>query len=453
MALDLRLSLTPAQAAIHNSPARFKVVAAGRRFGKSYYAACALAIEALKDVNDRGYKLTAEYSCYYVAPTMEQAKRLIWPKLREILGYEKTGGFIANENTNDGWIELINGHRIYIRGADNPESLRGISPAFIVMDEYADMKPELWESIIELSLMDVEAGALFIGTPKGKNHFYKLFMGALEKPNDSWDDWEAFHFSSTDNPFLKEKELKRMRNNENKPLEVIKQEMDASFISGGSRVLKASNFPIIKRQSSAANSPEIDTQAFASKLGGNLFITVDLAGFAVQTGKKALKSDETVICTTMVCEDVWYVLDMQHGHWDVRETSARIVLEARKHSGCRLGIEAGALARACGPYLEEYMRTYSRYITPEGLQHGNTNKVDRIVWALQGRSERGRIQLLEGDWNPWFLDQASDFPDYLSHDDGLDALAYVDQMSVAVFDQNTSIDYGFDVNLETDSTH
>lgn len=449
---ELAIALHPGQAAIWNSKARFKVVAAGRRFGKSHLAAAALAVAAFEEINSRGYKITQEHPVYYIAPTFEQAKRVIWPKLREMLGYVATGGYISGENTNDGWLELVNGHRIYIRGTDNPDSLRGISPAFIVMDEYADMKPSVWHEIIEPALMDVEAGALFIGTPKGKNHFYKMFKGALEHPldadgDDLWDDWEAFHFASTDNPFLKEKELKRMMKGGNRPLDVIKQELNASFISGGSKILKPEWFPII---------PRVDPGM------GSIFVTVDLAGFKKQeAGRKILRTDESVICVTLVQEDYWTVLKILHGHWDVRQTCLNIILQARKYSGCRLGIEAGALLNACGDYLDEYMRTYSRYITPEPLSHGSTRKIDRIQWALQGRGERGRLALVtdkhepaDEKWNDWFLDQVCDFPDPLSHDDGIDALAYVDQMATANFvDPDLDTYDSGQSYLEYDSAH
>lgn len=427
----LTIPLHAGQQAIYNSTARFKVVAAGRRFGKSHLAAAVLSIAAFEEVNYRGYKITQEHPVYYVAPTFEQARRIIWPKLRQMLGFAVSGGYIVNENTNDGWLELVNGHRIYIRGADNPDSLRGISPAFIVMDEYADMKSAVWYEIIEPALMDVEAQALFIGTPKGKNHFYKMFMGALQKPIDPisgvshWEDWEAFHFASADNPFLKAKELKRMMQAGNRPIEVIKQELSASFISGGGAVLRPHWFPVI---------PRIDPGA------GSIFITVDLAGFKKQEGYKTLRTDETVICVTLVHEDNWFVLKMLHGHWDVKDTCAQIVWEVRKHPGCRLGIESGALLNACGPYLEEYMRTYNRYVTPEPLAHGQQRKQDRIKWALQGRAERHKIRLITDEqldtdekWCDWFLQQVADFPDPLSHDDGIDALAYVDQMAMANF--------------------
>lgn len=422
-----RVSLHPGQAAVFNSPARFIVVAAGRRFGKSHLAAYLLGMHAMmteKTLSDgRVVRLTAEHGVYYVAPTQDQARRIMWPKLRELLGYAKTGGLITNENTNDGWIELRSGRRIYIKGADNPDTLRGIALSFVVLDEYADMKSFVWDEILDASLMDVEGKALFIGTPKGKNHFYRLFMGALEHPTvnsltgmpEDWGDWEAFHFKSTDNPFLSDAEKKRMRGG-NKSLDVIRQEIDADFLSGGGKVLKPAWFKVVDAP------PNRD---------GSTFITVDLAGFVKESSTKVVRSDESVVCVTKVVDDVWYVLEIRHGHWDVRRAALEILTALRKYAPNqpRLGIEQGMLNNAVRPYMEELMREFSRFRTPEELKHNNTKKQDRISWALQGRAERSRIFLVKGEWNDYFITQVADFPDPLAHDDAIDALSYVDQMS------------------------
>lgn len=420
-------ALHPAQTAIYNSTARFKVCAAGRRFGKSYLAAVLLGINALKSEH-RGYKLNAEHSVYYVAPTADQAKRIMWRRFRRLWQ-----DCITGENINDGFFQMVNGRRVYVRGAENDEALRGEGYQFLVLDEYADMDPVVWDDILDPALMDVEGDALFIGTPKGKNHFYKLFMGALEKPisnltgnNDHWALWEAFHFESTDNPFLKVSEINRLLNNPNKPRDVALREIKASFASRTAAVLKPNDLEIVE-------------ELPASSEHGNIYVCVDLAGFKKAEGGKVLRTDETAISVTLVHGERWTVLDIQHGHWDVRESALRIVTTIRDHPGCRLGIEEGALKQAVGPYLEEYMRSFQRYVSPEGLTHGGTKKTDRIVWALQGRMERKQIKLLRGGWNDWFLDQVGDFPDPLSHDDGLDALAYTDQMSTASFYKDSDI--------------
>jgi hypothetical protein len=439
---DFRVALHPGQAAIFNSPARFKICAAGRRFGKSHFAAYMLAIAALQETNYAGYKLSVENGVFYVAPTFDQAKRIMWPKMHALLGFEQKGGLIRNENVNDGWLELINGRRIYIRGADNPDSLRGAGYQYVVLDEYADMKANVWTEIIDPALADVEGEALFIGTPKGKNHFYRLFMNALTKPiskttgtDAAWKDWEAFHFKTGDNPFMNKKEIERLMNSDNRSLEIIKQEIEASFISGGGSVLKPEWFEIVDK------APPIGQ--------GSIYITVDLAGFVKQEGNKIMRSDETVVCETMLFDDTWYVLNMQHGHWDVRQAAQQIILAARRYPVAQLGIEAGALKNAVGPYLDEYMREYSRYMTPQPLLHGHQKKADRIAWALQGRGQRGLIKLVKGPWNDWLLDQMADFPSPLAHDDGIDALAYVDQLAKANYADFDDIEEWEAVDLDS----
>jgi hypothetical protein len=379
-----------------------------------------LGIEALKTENEYGYRLTQEHGVYYVAPTFDQAKRVMWPKLHELLGFSKHGGLIEKENVNDGWLQLISGRKIYIKGADNPDSLRGIGLSYLVLDEYADMKPDTWELILEPALMDVKGSALFIGTPKGKNHFYTIFMAAHEHPDgldgtpgeEIWGDWEAFHFKSMDNPFLDSKEI--LRQSANKSREAVKQELEASFVSGAGKFLKPEWFKVV---------PELP------HYNGNVVVTVDLAGYSKSDGKHKPRTDETVICTTWIGPEGWYVLDMEHGHWDVREVALRIMRSCSQNPGCTLGIEQGALNQAVLPYLEDEMRRLNRYITPHELKHGNTKKLDRIVWALQGRAQRGQIHLVKGPWVQWFLDQCADLGDPLSHDDGPDALAYADQLS------------------------
>lgn len=414
----LKVGLHPGQLAIWNSPARFKVAAAGRRFGKSYLAARMLAVAAMQPTNKYGYKLPTSAGFYYVAPTFDQAKRVMIPKLREFLGYKRNGGLIVGENLNDGFLELINGRRIYIKGADNPEPLRGEGYAHVVLDEYKDMKPYIWTEIIRPALMDYEGECLFIGTPKGKNHFYKLFTKAslydYETSNDPYPMYEAFSFKSVDNPTLSKNEIKNVIEGDHASREIILQELEASFISGGGSVLRPEWFDVVDKL------PDVE---------GSIVVTVDPSGFITARGTAPVRTDEAVICTTMITPEAWNVMDMQHGRWDVRETALRIMKAATKYPGTQLGIEKGALANAIEPYLNDYMREFNRYITPIPLTHNNTKKTDRIVWALQGRAQRGKIKLLKAEWNRWFLDQVADFPDRLAHDDGLDALAYADQLS------------------------
>jgi phage terminase large subunit-like protein len=109
-----------------------------------------------------------------------------------------------------------------------------------------------------------------------------------------------------------------------------------------------------------------------------------------------------------------------------------------------VGIEKGALKNAVLPYLSDIMKERNRYFRVEELTHGNQRKVDRIVWALQGRFEHGKIELNKGNWNTEFCDQLFQFPNPLVHDDLIDSLAYIDQLAKISY----YVDYEEDEDFE-----
>ena len=91
----------------------------------------------------------------------------------------------------DGVIRLPNHRKIYISGADNYDNLRGGKYSYVVLDEFAQMIPDIWEFVLRPALMDVKGGALFIGTPDGKNQFDELFLKAAKA-----EGWAAFSNNS-----------------------------------------------------------------------------------------------------------------------------------------------------------------------------------------------------------------------------------------------------------------
>src|SRR5574340_1776821 len=118
---ELKVQFHPAQLDVFKNPARFKVVVAGRRFGKSFLAAWLLLIEGLK---------SEQHDVYYVAPTFEQGKRILFRMIQNFGRNVITG---VHENT--AVITLTNGRRIFICGSDRPDTLRGVSMAYVVIDE------------------------------------------------------------------------------------------------------------------------------------------------------------------------------------------------------------------------------------------------------------------------------------------------------------------------------
>jgi Terminase large subunit, T4likevirus-type, N-terminal len=418
----MELNLHDAQLEIFQSPARFKVVAAGRRFGKSHLAAVELLIHALQDKNVQGYDVH-DKEVYYIAPTFEQGKKIMWPKLKDMAKYKKDGGIIEGTVENVATMTLVNGRRISIRGADRPDTLRGVGLSYVVLDEYAFMKSDVWSMIIRPALADVEGSALFIGTPDGKNHFYDLWNYA----NTGGPSWQAWQFESLKNPVLNPDEIHAAITSGNMSASAARQEFGASFNSGGGIILKEENWKF-------CDEPE----------DGEYYMAVDLAGFSSegQLKKGILKvRDEHAIAIVKAGTYGWWVKEIISGQWDTRETALRIIKAYSDTRPVKLGIEKGALRTAMTPYLEDEMRRFNRFfpvwdLVPGGKKSGS--KEDRIRWGLEGRLEKGRVFLnkkeyMDNLWQRKLIDQGNDFPSPLSHDDLLDALAYIDQLATTSY--------------------
>ena len=213
--LELNVELLDWQQLVYADASRFKVVAAGRRTGKSRLAAWMLIISALE--HEGG-------NVFYVAPTQGQARDILWNDLLE-LGH----GVISGSHINNLQIKLVNGSIISLKGADRPETMRGVKLRFLVMDEYADMKPEVWEQILRPALADHKGSAMFIGTPMGRNHFYELFKYAELGGDETYSAW---HFTSYDNPKIDPEEINAAKRGMSSY--AFRQEFMASFEAQGS---------------------------------------------------------------------------------------------------------------------------------------------------------------------------------------------------------------------------
>lgn len=400
----LQVKLHEKQLEVFNDTTRFKVVAAGRRFGKSRLAAWTLLIEALKSKTK---------DVFYIAPTYQQAKDIMWAMLKE-LGNEVI--IAAHENTSV--LTLRNGRKIYLKGADRPDTLRGVGLAFVVIDEYADIKPNVWEQIVRPALADVQGGALFIGTPKGRNHFYEMFKLGEAGKNP---EWTSFHFTSYDNPLIPASEIEAAK--ESMSSFAFRQEFMSSFEAASRDIFKPEWVKIDEEE------PK----------DGNYYIAVDLAGFInvdKESGNKNKKLDESAIAVVKAHEGGWWVADILHGRWDIKETVTQICNAVMKYQPSAVGIEKGSLKNAVLPYLSDAMRKNNIFFRIDDVTHGNQKKTERIVWALQGRFEHGKITLNYGSWNNEFVDQLTNFPNAQLHDDLVDALAYIDQVSVVTYFQD-----------------
>ncbi len=156
----------------HDRTQRWAIIVAHRRCGKTVACINDLIFRAISEGKEN-----AQYA--YLAPYYSQSKNIAWQYLQQ---YAEP--VLAKANQSELWVELINGARIKLYGADNPDTLRGLYLDGIVLDEYADMKPSVWGAVIRPLLSDRQGWATFIGTPKGHNSFYEIYQQA--EKHDSW---------------------------------------------------------------------------------------------------------------------------------------------------------------------------------------------------------------------------------------------------------------------------
>ena len=353
---------------------------------------------------------------FYVAPTQGQARDIMWQTLLE-LGHP----VITSSHINNLQIKLINGATISLKGSDRPETMRGVSLKFLVMDEYADMKPEVFEQILRPALADQKGTALFIGTPMGRNHFYELYKYAELDDDPTYKSW---HFTSYDNPLLDPEEIDVAKKSMSSY--AFRQEFMASFEARGSEMFK-------EEWVQFTESPE----------DGDYYVSIDLAGFEEVNKKKTKNSklDETAIAVVKVCQSgQWHVENIIHGRWELAETARKIFEVVRDYRPIATGIEKGIARQAVVSPLTDLMKRYGMFFRIDELTHGNKKKTDRVMWALQGRFENGFITLNKGNWNSRFLDQLFQFPDPLTHDDLVDALAYTDQLAKVAYSYDFEVD-------------
>lgn len=158
------------------------------------------------------------YRAAYIAPYLKQAKDVAWEYLKK---YSQPL-WAKPPNESELYVELLRGQRIKIYGADNPDALRGAYLDDATLDEYADMHPGIWGSVIRPMLADREGSATFIGTPKGRNAFYDLYQRAHEEP-----DWYPFFLPASKTGILPTRELEAAR--KDMTPEQYEQEFECSF--------------------------------------------------------------------------------------------------------------------------------------------------------------------------------------------------------------------------------
>lgn len=373
---------------------RFLVIMAGRRCGKTRFAVIRTLVEGMGCPHKDGIVI-------YVAPTQNMARVLAWDLLLD-LGRP----LIASSNATHAEILLTNGVKIYVRGADQPDNLRGLKLWFAVLDEYKDFKDDVWPLIIRPGLTDLKGGALFIGTPEpGDNQFNQIFDRA-EK--DDKGVWAARLLTTYDNELIDPEEIEEAKRTLSTAQ--FEQEYMANRFTTGANILKMEWF-----------------QHAPAPAYGDYYIAIDPAGYeSVADAKKKKHLDNFAIAVVKVMDNGhWWVHKIDYGRWDVREASMKVLMAIRTFKPMMVGMEQGSLSRALLPYLTDLMRKNNVYAHVQMIPTSGSSKINRITYALQGMMEHGRISFnVNENWDQFRREMIA-FPTSRAHDDLLDSLSMV----------------------------
>lgn len=186
-----RLTLNSWQEEVATDPHRFRIVCSGRRSGKSVLSRLIITVWALRNPGTH----------WIVSPNYKQSKMIHWREIQNEIPRE----YIQKKNEVELSITLKNGSIIELKGAENPDALRGVKLRGLVIDEIASIRnwDWLWSEVLRPTLTDYSAPALFISTPKGFNHFYDLYNHGQQNEGD----YRSWRFTSYDNPYISKEEI------------------------------------------------------------------------------------------------------------------------------------------------------------------------------------------------------------------------------------------------------
>jgi predicted phage terminase large subunit-like protein len=386
------------QQLVADMDARFKVVCAGRRWGKTRFG----VYECLK------FGLQGKRA-WWVAPTYKLAQEG-WHPLRQVA----TTIPGARVRETDKEVYFPGGGRVGVRSADNPDMLRGAGLDYVVLDEAAYMPERLWVEILRPSLADRQGHALFISTPVGFNWFYDIYERA-----PTLDSWARFHAPTHDNPYIPNEELDIAL--EEVGSHVFSQEFLAEFVELGGNIFKTEWFEYFTEMPMERIHEDGTTEERLVWVVNNkivdpddcsTFITVDPAVSIKET------ADYTAMAAVAITPDnQMLVLEMVRRRMegpDIVPTAAHL---SEKWGGGMIYFEKVAFQLLL-------IQEARRQGLPVGELKADKDKLSRAL-PLAARMEAGRVHFRKGaSWLPDLERELMVFPLDSEHDDQVDALAY-----------------------------
>lgn len=219
------------QRTVLNDQRRFKVIVAGRRWGKTQTAATAMLVAARKP----------KQIIWYVAPTYRMARDIMWRVLKDMVPTQ----LIYNANETLMKITLLNGSEIALKGADKPDTLRGVALDFVVIDEAQDVNPDTWYLVLRPTLSSTGGKAIIIGTPKSFNWLYDTYIlgqrgdNYYDKETKLWrvNPWKSWQMPTITSPFIPPEEIEAAKHDMDE--KSFNQEYNAKFETMSGRVYHA----------------------------------------------------------------------------------------------------------------------------------------------------------------------------------------------------------------------
>ena len=370
------------------SPTRFKVIVASRRIGKTFNALIWLVMQSLQS-------LDTLWKNWYIAPTYKEAKDIAWDLMKYICR-----NFIKKVNESTLEITLINDNKIALKGADYPDSLRGRPINTAVCDEFGTMKSNVFDEILRPSVSDTSGSIMFIGTPKGANHFRDLFLRA-----DVLEDFEAFGpYKAIDSPFIPDEEIQKAK------LQLLpalfRQEYEASFESFEGQLFR---------------QEDLDNACTAGNLYGNFRSPYMVRAWDLATTTKTY-SDYTAGGLYGRELDRLHALDMVRGKWEYPEAK-QVILQTAEQDGILVPI----IIESVGGFKAVFQDIKSE-LKPLGfrvLEEKRTKTGDKMSFAMPilAQSRTGKLILHpfrnRSDVVTEWLSLSCDVREWI-HDDTLD---------------------------------
>lgn len=365
------------QRQIRDCPARFIVLVAGRRFGKTR-----LGVALCTEAGLQGKR------AWWVGPTYPTAS-VGWRPLLHLAA--QIPGTLPLKTTRT--IYYPGGGWVQVRSAEKPESLRGEGLDLVIIDETAHMPrfEEAWQQSIRPALSDRKGRAMFVSTPKGFNHFYELFR----KAENGDGQWAAFQHPSWDNPFLDPEEIEAAK--KQLPSLVFRQEYGAEFVQLAGALFRREWFEIIDAE------PE-----------GQYVRSWDLAASTKTT------ADYTVgVKVGLTRDGILIIADMVRGRWEW-PTALRMISETARGDGVSVvqGVEDVGVQKGMYQLLMAEPQLVGLAFKPITV---HKDKLTRAMPWL-ARAEQQKVRMVRGEWNAAALDEICAFPES-RHDDIVDAVS------------------------------